>query len=80
MNPFLKALGGMFASKKALAMLALLAVVIVMLALRYSIDEIEQLVKVLGAFVTGPYLLAQGIADHGKERAKIEANGKGSGP
>ncbi len=68
-------INGMLDSKKALAMLALLVIVIVMLVLRHSLDDIERLVKVLGAFVTGPYLLAQGIADHGKERAKVEAKG-----
>lgn len=59
-------------SKKAIAALAAIAAVLLVpvlakVGLVLSEDQIEHFVAVVAA-----YLVGQGIADHGKEKAKVE--------
>lgn len=69
MNRFTAFLADVFTSKKALAALATLLVILLQ-ALGLPITE-EMIQNIL--FVVGPYMVGQGIADHGKEAAKASA-------
>jgi hypothetical protein len=69
MNRFDNFLSDVFTSKKALAAMATL-LLIVLQSLGLPISE-EVLNKIL--MVVAPYLVGQGIADSGKEAAKIKA-------
>ena len=67
------ALKGMAGSKKALAMIAGL---IASLAGKYGLDiPTEELTVVLSPVLA--YILGQGVADAGKEKARIESNRSG---
>lgn len=59
----------LFKSKKFLAALAGAAVVVLNKAIGLELPEADVL-KILG--VIASYIVGQGIADHGKEKAKIE--------
>lgn len=69
MNRFTAFLADVFTSKKALAALATLLVILLQ-ALGLPITE-EMVQNIL--MVVGPYMVGQGIADHGKEAAKVTA-------
>ena len=63
-----QALKDLFSSKKALVMLAAIAVAAgSKLGLHLDPDLVNQILAISGAYIVG-----QGIADHGKEAAKIE--------
>lgn len=61
-------LSDVFTSKKAMAALATLLVIILQ-ALGLPITE-DMMNQVL--FIAGSYIVGQGIADHGKEAAKVQ--------
>ncbi len=63
----------LFKSKKFLAAIAGAAVVVLNKAIGLEIPETDVL-KILG--VVASYIVGQGIADHGKEKAKIEMPSK----
>ena len=69
MNRFTAFLADVFTSKKALAALGTLLVIILQ-ALGLPITD-EMINKIL--YVVGPYMVGQGIADNGKEAAKATA-------
>lgn len=69
MNRFKALLADVFTSKKALAALGTLLVIILQsLGLPVSDAMIEHIL-----LVVGPYLVGQGIADHGKGAATVSA-------
>ncbi len=68
MERFKALLVDIFTSKKALAAIATL-IVIILQALGLPVTD-EMIEKIL--LVVGPYLVGQGIADHGKEAAKMK--------
>lgn len=60
-------LNDVFTSKKAMSALATLLVIILQaLGLPITEDMMNQIL-----FIAGSYIVGQGIADHGKEAAKI---------
>lgn len=67
MNGFKNALAGIFASKKALA---LIAGGIVAGCAKFGWNVSNDMVMAIFAFV-GTYIVGQGVADHGKEAAKV---------
>lgn len=67
MSVKLQALSGILGSKKGVSML--LALAVILLAGKLSLSH-DQVLSILG--VLGVYQVSQGIADHGKEKAKIE--------
>lgn len=69
MNRFTAFLADVFTSKKALAALATLLVILLQ-ALGLPITE-EMITNIL--LVVGPYIVGQGIADNGKEAAKVRS-------
>lgn len=78
MSILLRFLGAISGSKKATAAVAtvaflFLAPLLTRLGLTITEAEIEKVIVVLSA-----YLVGQGIADHGKEAAKVEAATSGS--
>lgn len=70
-------LNDVFTSKKAMAALATLLVIILQaLGLPLSEDMVNQIL-----FIAGSYIVGQGIADNGKEAAKIKLKAvEDSGP
>ena len=62
----LNALKGMVASKKAVAMIV--GIIMASFGKKMGLDE-DALTKIIG--VVASYCIGQGIADHGKEAAKI---------
>ncbi len=70
-----KAIADLFKSKKALAAMAAVTVgLVAKLGFEISADELLTFLSPLMAYIVG-----QGIADHGKERAKIEKAQSSSG-
>jgi hypothetical protein len=69
MERFAAFLADVFTSKKALAALATLLVILLQ-ALGLPITE-EMIQNIL--LVVGPYMVGQGIADNGKEAARVNA-------
>ena len=70
-----KAITDLFQSKKALAAMAAVIVgLAAKLGFEISTDELLPILSPLMAYIVG-----QGIADHGKERAKVEAAQSSSG-
>lgn len=73
-------LADLFTSKKAMAALASIATqALVRIAGKYNIvldpATADQLANAV-LMTAGAYLLGQGIADHGKEKAQVEAEAK----
>ena len=70
MTGFKNALKGIFSSKKALA---LIAGGIVALTAKFGWNVSNEVVMTILGFV-GTYIIGQGIADNGKEAAKVTAD------